>query len=104
MFVYLTKRDVDKQRCGIKGLSAKISKANNLLRVKYGCDTIYDVDLVAVNLTVAVKLMDCVTFVGIMDYPGELSASQAGALYQIKQPVNKDILALFKCFTRLIFS
>lgn len=41
-----------------------------LLHLKYGHATVYDADLVAVNFTGAVKLMDCVIFVGIMNYPG----------------------------------
>lgn len=41
-----------------------------LLNLKYGCATVYDVDLVAVNFSGQVKLMDCLIFVGITNYSG----------------------------------
>lgn len=83
---------------------AGFPKQATLLNLKYGCTTVYNVDLGAVNFTGAVQLMDCVIFVRIMNYPWELPARPEPYVKQNKQPVNKDILTLFKCFTSFIFS
>lgn len=86
---------VYKQHCVINDhLTSKASSQPSNTGLKYGCATIYDVDLVAVNFTGAVKLMDCVIFMGIMYNQGELPTSLV--FRTNKQPANKDTMVL-KC-------
>lgn len=73
-----------------------------LLNLKYGRTTVYDVDLVAANFAGPVKLMDCLIFVRIMNYPG--SCQPKRSLISNKQPANEDILTLFNSVGTFIVS
>lgn len=52
----------------LAGSPKQTSSHLTLLHLKYGCAAVCDVNLVAVNFMGAVKLMDCVIFVRIMNY------------------------------------
>lgn len=86
----------------LAGSPKQAASHQTFLHLKYGCTTIYDVDLVAANFTRAVKLMDCVIFIRIMNYPGSCQPDRS--FISNKQPVNNDILILFKWFTSFIVS